>query len=98
MKKGDDAIIYHTGDEKSAIGVAKIVSDPYPDPSGEDDRVAVVDLKIVKRLPNPVSLSVIKADRAFAGWDLIRNGRLGVVPVPDPMWDRLMELTTDDSG
>jgi predicted RNA-binding protein with PUA-like domain len=93
MKKGDDAIIYHTGDERAAVGIAKVASNPYPDPKEEDDRLVVVDLKPVKKLSQPVTLSDIKADKTFSGWDLLRIGRLSVVPVPDAMWDRLIELS-----
>jgi predicted RNA-binding protein with PUA-like domain len=92
MKKGDVALIYHTGDERAAVGVAEITSNPYPDPNEGDDKLVVVDLKPKKQLPNPVTLSDIKADPAFAGWDLLRIGRLSVVPVPDPMWNRIEEL------
>ncbi len=92
MKKGDVALIYHTGDERAAIGIAQIVSNPYIDPKAGDERLAVVDVKMKKKLPRPVTLSDIKADPAFAGWDLIRNSRLGVVPVPEPMWKRIEVL------
>ncbi len=93
MKKGDEAIIYHTGDERAAVGIAKIVSNPYPDPKEEDDRRVVVDLKPTRKLHQPVTLSDIKADKAFAGWDLLRISRLSVVPVPEKMWERLIELS-----
>ena len=93
MKKGDLALVYHTGDERQAVGLAEVKSDPYRDPKAGDDRIAVVELKVKKKLANPVSLGVIKADRAFEGFDLIRNGRLGVVPVPQAMWDRILELS-----
>jgi predicted RNA-binding protein with PUA-like domain len=92
MKKGDVALIYHTGDERAAVGVAEIVSNPYPDPDEQDDKLVVVDLKPKKKLPQPVTLADIKADPAFAGWDLLRIGRLSVVPVPDAMWKRIEEL------
>lgn len=92
MKKGDDAVIYHTGDERAAVGIARVTSDPYPDPGGADEKAMVVDLKPVKPLAAPVTLAVVKADPAFAGWDLIRLARLSVVSVPDKMWDRLLEL------
>ncbi len=92
MKKGDLALIYHTGDERAAVGVAEVVSNPYPDPNAEDDRVVIVDVKAKKKLEQPVTLSDIKADKAFAGWDLLRIGRLSVVPVPDKMWRRIEEL------
>src|SRR3954447_21708711 len=86
MKKGDLALIYHTGDEKAAVGVAEITSNPYADPKADDEKLVVVDLKPKRKLGQPVTLSEIKADKAFAGWDLLRIGRLSVVPVPDAMW------------
>lgn len=93
MKKGDDALIYHTGGERVAVGIAQIVSGPYRDPNEGDDRLVVVDLKPVRKLKRPVHLDEIKADKAFAGWDLLRISRLSVVPVPDKMWDHLLELS-----
>jgi len=92
MKKGDAAIIYHTGNERAAIGLAEITSDPYTDPKGGDDRLVVVNLKARKKLPQPVTLSDIKADKTFAGWDLLRISRLSVVPVPDAMWERIEQM------
>ncbi len=93
IKKGDAVLIYHTGDEKAAIGIGEVASNPYPDPKEEDERIVVFDVKSKKRLGQPVTLSDIKADPAFAGWDLIRNSRLSVVPVPDAMWKRIEELS-----
>jgi predicted RNA-binding protein with PUA-like domain len=92
MKKGDLALIYHTGDERAAIGVATITSDPYADPKEGDERLVVVDLKPRSKLARPVTLAEIKADPAFVGWDLLRIGRLSVVPVPDIMWSRIESL------
>lgn len=97
MKKGDAALIYHTGDERAAVGVAEITSAPYPDPTQDEEKLAVVDLKPKRKLPRPVTLSDIKADKAFAGWDLLRIGRLSVVPVPDAIWDRVMELAEKEN-
>jgi predicted RNA-binding protein with PUA-like domain len=95
MKKGDAALIYHTGGERAAVGIAKVTSAPYADPKEGDDRLAVVDLKAQKKLTRPVTLDEIKADKAFAGWDLLRIGRLSVVPVPDAMWERVLELAKE---
>lgn len=92
MKKGDEALIYHTGDQRRVIGTATISSEPYPNPKEDDDRLTVVDLKAGKALDRPVSLDEFKADPAFAGWDLLRIGRLSVVPVPDKMWKRIEQL------
>lgn len=92
MRKGDLAFIYHTGDERAVIGIAQVVSNPYMDPKESDEKLAVVDLKPQAPLAHPVTLSDIKADPAFAGWDLIRNSRLGVMPAPEKMWERIEEL------
>jgi predicted RNA-binding protein with PUA-like domain len=96
MKKGDLALIYHTGDERAVVGVAEVTSDPYPDPKEEDDRIVIVDVKVKKKLPRPVTLSDFKADKAFEGWDLLRIGRLSVVPVPQKMWERIEELAAGE--
>jgi predicted RNA-binding protein with PUA-like domain len=93
MKKGDLALVYHTGGERQAVGVAEITSAPYPDPNAEDDRHVVVDLKPKRKLKRPITLDEIKADPAFAGWDLLRISRLSIVPVSEPMWKRLEELS-----
>ncbi|HMB96568.1 MAG TPA: EVE domain-containing protein [Tepidisphaeraceae bacterium] len=93
MKQGDTAFVYHTGDERAIIGIAQIISDPYPDPKAEDDRIAVVDLKPLKKLDNPVTLDAIKSDPTFAGWELVRISRLGVMPVPAAMWKRIEKLS-----
>jgi len=92
MKKGDALLIYHTGDEKAAVGLAEVVSNPYPDPNEADEKLVVVDIKAKSKLAAPVTLAEIKADPAFAGWDLIRNSRLSVVPVPDAIWERIQHL------
>lgn len=92
VTKGDEALIYHTGGEKAVVGLAMIVSAAYADPSGKEEKHVVVDLKAGKGFATPVTLAQFKADKAFAGWDLLRIGRLSVVPVPDAMWDRVIEL------
>lgn len=92
MKQGDLALVYHTGDERAVVGIAKIASGPYPDPDAENPKIVVVDLKAEKRLARPVSLDTIKSDPAFAGWDLLRIGRLSVVPTPPAMWKRIERL------
>jgi predicted RNA-binding protein with PUA-like domain len=92
MRKGDEVIIYHTGGERAAIGYASIASNPYADPKLKDAKLVVVDLKAGKRFAEPVTLDQIKADKAFAGFDLIRIGRLSIVPVPDAMWKRIEQL------
>jgi predicted RNA-binding protein with PUA-like domain len=92
MTKGDQAGIYHTGDEKALVGLARIASDPYPDPKGDDPKLAVVDIEAGDRLAHPVPLATIKADPAFTELGLVRMPRLSVVPVPADQWKRLLSL------
>src|SRR5207249_10368347 len=60
MKKGDLALIYHTGNEKQIIGVAQVTSNAYKNPQEADERIAVVDLKPPAKLRNAVPLDTIK--------------------------------------
>jgi predicted RNA-binding protein with PUA-like domain len=92
MKAGDRAMIYHTGGVKALIGEAGVVSDPYPDPQADDDKLVVVDLEPGKRLGRPVPLAEIKAEAALADLALVRMGRLSVVPATDDQWKRLMAM------
>src|SRR5207249_9816350 len=71
-RKGDSVLVYHTGDEKAAVGLARIASDPYADPKAGDPKLVVVDLVPEKPLVRPVRLADMKATRALAGFDLLR--------------------------
>jgi predicted RNA-binding protein with PUA-like domain len=95
MKKGDLALIYHTGEVRAAIGIAEVISEPHPDKQLNDPKMAVVTVKAKRALKHPVTLAQIKADPAFAGFDLIRIGRLSVVPVPEKMWKRIEQMSAE---
>ncbi|MGN6392585.1 MAG: EVE domain-containing protein [Gemmatimonadales bacterium] len=90
MAKGDQAFIYHSGDEKALVGLARIVSDPYPDPKNAS--LTVIDLEAGDRLPRPITLAEVKADPAFAELGLVRMSRLSVIPVPGDQWTRLLRM------
>ena len=92
MKKGDRALIYHTGAEKAVVGIAKLLTGAYPDPKLDDPRLVVVDLAPDKPLSKPVSLAVIKADPLLQGMPLVRISRLSVMPVTPEEWKRILEL------
>lgn len=88
MKPGDDALIYHTGDEKAVVGLAQVTKAAYPDPKATDPRLFVVEVKPVRRLARPVTLAEIKADPLFRDSPLVRQGRLSVVALTDAQFDR----------
>ena len=98
MRTGDLALIYHTGEERQAIGVAEVTSEPYPDPKAADAKLVVVDVRPLRRLPRPVTLANVKADPAFADFALVRQGRLSVVPVAPEDWRRLLALAGESEG
>ncbi len=92
IKKGDRIFFYHTGDEKSVIGIAKALGDAYPDPEDTAGKASVVDVGPVKKLPRPVTLAEIKADKSFADFPLVRISRLSVMPVTDAEWTRIEKM------
>lgn len=91
VKTGDLALIYHTGDEKQIVGLAEIVRGAYVEDENSP-RLAVCDVKIKQRFPHSASLAQIKADPAFSDWELVKNSRLSVMPVPDAIWKKLQTL------
>jgi predicted RNA-binding protein with PUA-like domain len=90
MLEGDDALIYHTGNEKALVGLARVASAPYPDP--KDPKLVVVDVEPVRPLARVVPLAEIKAEPAFADLGLVRMPRLSVVPVEPAQWKRLLSM------
>lgn len=92
MTKGDDVMIYHTGDEKAVVGLGRVTRPAYADPKKSDPRLVVIEIEPVKRLAKPVSLSVIKAEKAFAALALVRQPRLSVAPIDEKLWSRLLDL------
>jgi predicted RNA-binding protein with PUA-like domain len=81
MKPGENLIIYHTGDEKSAVGTASVVSVDASDPKNPQ-----VKIKIGKPIAKPVTLAEVKANKLFADSPLVRQGRLSVVPLSDAQY------------
>lgn len=81
MKPGERLVIYHTGDEKSAVGTAAVVSVDASDPSNPR-----VTIKVGKAIARPVTLAEAKADKLFADSPLARQGRLSVVPLNEAQY------------
>jgi predicted RNA-binding protein with PUA-like domain len=89
-REGETCIIYHTGDERQAVGLAHVVRAGYPDPN--DPRSVLIDVRAGERLPQPVKLEQIKADPRFADSPLVLFGRLSVVLLTDEQYGAILEL------
>src|SRR5438552_18478151 len=94
VKKGDRIFYYHTGNEKSVVGIAKALTDSYPDPKDKSGKLAVVDVAPVKKLRRPVTLAEIKARAFFRDFPLVRISRLSVMPVSDAEWREHEEIAS----
>jgi predicted RNA-binding protein with PUA-like domain len=92
VQKGDRIFFYHTGNEKSVVGIAKAAADAYPDPADKEGKLYAVDVAPVKKLKQPVTLASVKADKFFATFALTRVPRLSVMPVTDEQWERIVEM------
>ena len=92
MNKGDLVFYYHTGKEKAVVGIAKAETAAYPDPADRSGRAHVVDLAPVKKLPRPITLAEIKADKRFADFALTYMPRLSVMPVSDKQWAMMLKM------
>ena len=91
MKPGDLAVIYHSGDMKAAVGLSKIISAAYKDPTSPDDW-ATVDLEAVKAFKKTVSLAEMKADKLLKAMTLVRNSRLSVSPLTKAEYNLLLKI------
>jgi len=90
MKPGDEALFYHSGDERSVIGIMRITRDAAPDP--KDPNWVSVRVEPVRQLLRPVMLKEIKGEPKLAKMELIRQSRLSVSPVREEEWDIIMTL------
>jgi predicted RNA-binding protein with PUA-like domain len=93
MKKGDLLFFYHSGEEKSIVGVARVKTEAYPDPTAEEGDWVCVDIVPDRKLQRPVSLQTIKADPALKDLALVRQSRLSVMPVAARDFKHLLKLS-----
>ena len=106
MRPGDEGLYYHTGGEKAIVGRFSVASPPVPDPA--DDRGSwTVRVRAGAPLERPVHLKMLRGDARFSGFDLVRNSRLSVMPVPAAVWTAILSMAsgarssraqTDQSG
>lgn len=92
IKKGDTALIYHSGRGCAIIGIADVTRGAYVNPEADDPKLAICDVRVKERLKRPVTLAQIKAHPQSQNWDLVRLGRLSVVPVSEEQWQILQAM------
>jgi len=86
MKLGEQAFFYHSNEGKEIVGIVEVIKTYYPDPTDESGKFGMVDFRAVKKLPKPVTLEAIKADKRLANMALVKLSRLSVQPVTDAEW------------
>lgn len=94
MKAGELAVIYHSGGEKAAVGVAKCVKEGYPDIEKEDGKEWVqVDLAYERDLPHPVTLATMKATPALKGVKMLKQSQLSCMPITRSEFETIVKLS-----
>ncbi|MGE9313981.1 EVE domain-containing protein [Niabella sp. CJ426] len=93
MKKGDLAFFYHSNEGVEIVGIAKIATEAFQDPTTDDDRWVAVEVAPHKKLKNPVTLAQIKAEPKLADMDLVRLGRLSTQSVKPEEWDLVLKMS-----
>jgi predicted RNA-binding protein with PUA-like domain len=92
MKLGDHAFFYHTGKEKSVVGIVEVCREHYPDPTAEKGDFSAIDVKPIQKLTQPVSLATIKAEPKLAEMVLVKRVRLSVQPVTAAEFEKVLSL------
>ena len=94
MRKGDEVLFYHSGEEKAVVGIAKVTQTAYPDPTAKEGDWFTVDLAAVKPLARPVTLREIKNNSRLTGIPLIRQSRLSVMPLRETEFREIVKMGT----
>ena len=92
VRLGDHILIYHSGNEGAIIGLAEAVSEPYPDPGEQDEKIVVVNIKPKRRFAHRVTLSEIKNDDVLKDFDLVSLPLVSVMPIKDEHWQVLQDM------
>jgi predicted RNA-binding protein with PUA-like domain len=96
IRRGEQGLYYHSGSERSAVGIIRALGAPYPEP-GDPRHSFSVRVGPVRALRRPVSFAEMRAVPGFAAYDLFRVGRLSVAPVPEPVWRKVLALERSES-
>jgi predicted RNA-binding protein with PUA-like domain len=92
MRAGDAVLVYHSGEEKAVVGIARVTKAAFPDRTADEDGWVAVELAAVSPLRQPVPLSQIKADAVLKGMTFVRQSRLSVSPVTPAEFAKVKKL------
>ena len=92
MKKGDEVLFYHSGDEKAVVGLASVSKPAFPDPTADDEAWIAVELRARKKLSFPVLLSAVKAEPKLKDILLVRNGRISVMSLTKQEFEQIVKM------
>jgi len=92
MRKGDEVLFYHSGEDKAVVGTAKVMRTAYQDATSKEGDWSTVDLAAIKALDRPVTLREIKANRRLKKIPLIRQSRLSVMPLAELEFCEIMRM------
>ena len=92
MKKKDYCFFYHSVNEKQIVGIVSVIKEHYPDPTDKTGKFVVVDIKVERSLPKPVSLKEIKDENKLSHIALVKQSRLSVMPIDFPSWKLICKM------
>ena len=93
MREDDLVLFYHSGGDRCVMGISKVLKESYQDPTTNDNRWVAVDLELVEKLPNSVSLKEVKGDERLLNIALVKQSRLSVMPLKPEEFDIILELS-----
>ena len=93
MRKGDEVLFYHSGEEKAVVGIAKVTGTAYRDPTSKEEDWSAVDFAPIKPLRRPVTLREIKANARLKQIPLVRQSRLSVMPLAEAEFRDIVKLS-----
>ena len=94
MRKGDEVLFYHSGEDKAVVGIAKVIRTAYPDSTAKEGDWSTVDLARVKPLHRPVTLREIKSRAPLKQIVLVRQSRLSVMPLAEPEFREIVKMAS----
>ena len=92
MKLGDLGFFYHSVTEKQIVGIVEVIKEYFADPTDKTNRFGMVQVRAIKSLPSPVSLSKIKTNKLLSEFQMIKQSRLSVVPVTKTEWNEIWKM------